>query len=234
MIRFDFVSAVPELLSSPLSGSILGRAQAKGLLEIGIHQLHDYSANKHRRVDDYPYGGGGGMVMQVEPIERCISSLKSQRRYDFVLFMSPDGVPFDHRIAVELTAARHILILCGHYQGVDERVRGLGLIDRELSIGDYVLTGGELPALVVCDAVVRLLPGVLGDGRSALGDAFQDDLLSAPLYTRPAVYKGHAVPEVLLKGDQKAIDAWREAESLARTRVRRPYLLEEDRIDKKR
>ena len=225
MIRFDFVSCVPDLLGSSLSGSILGRAQAKGLLEVGLHQLHDYSKGKHKRVDGYPYGGGGGMVLQVEPIEHCISSLRSQRNYEAVIFMSPDGELLTQQIAMELSTARHLLVLCGHYQGIDERVRSLALIDRELSIGDYVLTGGELPALVLCDAVVRLIPGVLGDGRSALGDAFQDNLLGPPLYTRPAVYKGYSVPEVLREGNRDSIQRWRHEQSLSRSRDRRPHLL---------
>lgn len=225
MIRFDFVSCVPELLVSPLSGSILGRAQAKGLLQVGIHRLHDYSTHKHSRVDDYPYGGGGGMVLKVDPIFRCLTALRRQRAYDAIIFMSPDGERLDQRMAMELSAAQHVLILCGHYQGIDERVRKLGLIDREISIGDYVLTGGELPALVLCDAVVRLVPGVLGDGQSVLGDAFQDGLLAAPLYTRPRTYRGKKVPEVLYSGNAKAIEQWRSKQALARSRTRRPALL---------
>ena len=230
MIRFDFVSAVPELLSSPLSGSILKRAQAKGLLEIGIHHLRDYCKDKHGRVDDYPYGGGGGMVLQVAPIANCLSSLKAKRAYDAIIFMSPDGELFNQRLATELSTARNLLFLCGHYQGIDERVRTLGLIDREISIGDYVLTGGELPALVVCDAVVRLLPGVLGDGQSVLKDAFQDGLLTPPLYTRPAEYKGLNVPEILRSGNTKAIQNWQEKQTIKRTRKYRPGLLEEDTV----
>ena len=230
MIRFDFVSAVPELLSSPLSGSILGRAQAKGLLEVGIHCLRDYSESKHGRVDDYPYGGGGGMVLKVDPIANCLSALKVKRSYDATIFMSPDGELFSQRLATELSAAKNLLFLCGHYQGVDERVRRLRLIDREISIGDYVLTGGELPALVVCDAVVRLLPGVLGDGQSALKDTFQSNLLAPPLYTRPAEYKGASVPEVLRSGNAEAIRNWQEEQAVARTRKRRPSLLDEGTV----
>ena len=226
MIRFDFVSAVPELLSSPLSGSILGRAQAKGLLKVGIHYLRDYSEDKHSRVDDYPYGGGGGMVLKIEPISNCLSALRAERSYDSVIFMSPDGEPFSQSLAAELSSFKSLLFLCGHYQGIDERVRKLKLIDREISIGDYVLTGGELPALVVCDAVVRLLPGVLGDAQSALKDAFQSNLLAPPIYTRPSEYKGAIVPEVLRSGNTEAIRSWQEEQAVARTRRRRPWLTE--------
>ena len=222
MIRFDFISCVPELFVSVLQNSILGRAQQKGLLEVGIHRLHDYSADKHRRVDDYPYGGGSGMVLQAEPIVRCVRALQAERSYDAVLMTDPCAQPLDQRMAMRLSSLRAIIVICGHYQGIDERVQELGLVDRSFSVGSYVLTGGELPALVLCDAVTRLLPGALGDGQSALEDSFQDGLLAPPCYTRPATYEGLEVPKVLRSGNQEAVAAWREAAALARAKAAAP------------
>ena len=205
--------------------SILARAQKKELAEIHLHNLRDYSTDKWRRVDDYPYGGFAGMVMQCEPIDRCISALKAQREYDEVIFTSPDGQQFDQHVANELSLKGNIIILCGHYKGVDQRVRD-HLITREISIGDYVLTGGELAAAVMADAIVRLIPGVISDEQSALSDCFQDDLLSAPIYTRPANYKGWEVPPILLSGNEAKIKTWEMEQALERTRQLRPDLLE--------
>ncbi len=206
--------------------SILARAQKKELAEIHLHNLRDYSTDKWRRVDDYPYGGFAGMVMQCEPIDRCISALKAQREYDEVIFTSPDGQQFDQHVANELSLKGNIIILCGHYKGVDQRVRD-HLITREISIGDYVLTGGELAAAVMADAIVRLIPGVISDEQSALSDCFQDDLLSAPIYTRPANYKGWEVPPILLSGNEAKIKTWEMEQALERTRQLRPDLLEQ-------
>ena len=206
--------------------SILARAQKKELAEIHLHNLRNYSTDKWRRVDDYPYGGFAGMVMQCEPIDRCISALKAQREYDEVIFTSPDGQQFDQHVANELSLKGNIIILCGHYKGVDQRVRD-HLITREISIGDYVLTGGELAAAVMADAIVRLIPGVISDEQSALSDCFQDDLLSAPIYTRPANYKGWEVPPILLSGNEAKIKTWEMEQALERTRQLRPDLLEQ-------
>jgi len=206
--------------------SILARAQKKELAEIHLHNLRDYSTDKWRRVDDYPYGGFAGMVMQCEPIDRCISALKAQREYDEVIFTSPDGQQFDQHVANELSLKGNIIILCGHYKGVDQRVRD-HLITREISIGAYVLTGGELAAAVMADAIVRLIPGVISDEQSALSDCFQDDLLSAPIYTRPANYKGWEVPPILLSGNEAKIKTWEMEQALERTRQLRPDLLEQ-------
>ena len=205
--------------------SILKRAQKKGLVEIVVHDLRDYTMDKHRRVDDYPFGGEAGMVMQVEPVDRCISHLKSERDYDEVIFVTPDGETFDQPMANRLSLAENLIILCGHYKGIDYRIRE-HFVTREISIGDYVLTGGELPAAIIADAVVRLIPGAIGDEQSALSDSFQDGLLAPPVYTRPADYKGWKVPEVLLSGHQAKIDEWRYEMALQRTRERRPDLLE--------
>lgn len=224
-MRIDIITVIPELIEAPLNTSILGRTQSKGLLDLHIHNLRDYATNKSRRVDDYPFGGEAGMVLQIEPIERIISQLKAERSYDEVIFTSPDGETFNQQIANEMSSYANIIILCGHYKGVDYRVRE-HLITRELSIGDYVLTGGELAAAVMTDAIVRLLPGAIGDAESALSDSFQDGLLAAPIYTRPANYKGWSVPEVLLSGHAAKIEAWRMEQALERTQRLRPDLLD--------
>ena len=212
------------MLDGPLNCSILQRAQKKGLAEICVHNLRDYSVNKHRKVDDYPFGGEAGMVMTIQPVDACISYLKSCREYDEVIFTSPDGKMFNQQIANGLSLLNNIIILCGHYKGIDYRIRE-HLITLELSIGDYVLTGGELPAAVIADAVVRLIPGVIGDEQSALSDSFQDNLLAPPVYTRPAEYKGWKVPEILLSGHEAKIAEWRYEQALSRTRSLRPDLL---------
>lgn len=227
-MRIDIITVLPEMFESTLGCSILKRAQDKGLAEIVVHNLRDYSTDRHRHVDDYPFGGEAGMVMTIEPVDRCISFLKSQRDYDDVIFMSPDGETFNQRTANTLSLAKSLIILCGHYKGVDYRIRE-HLVTREISIGDYVLTGGELPAIIVADAVVRLIPGVLGDEQSALSDSFQDNLLAPPVYTRPAEYKGWRVPDVLLSGHQARIDEWKYEMSVERTRRLRPDLLDECR-----
>lgn len=223
-MRIDIITVLPEMFESPLGCSILKRAQNKGLAEFHVHNLRDYTTNKHRKVDDYPFGGEAGMVMQVEPIDRCISALKAERDYDEVIFTSPDGEMFDQPMANSMSLLNNIIILCGHYKGVDYRVRE-HLITKEISVGDYVLTGGELPALIISDALVRLIPGVLGDEQSALSDSFQDQLLSAPDYTRPAEYKGWRVPDILLSGHEAKIAQWRHEQSLERTQRLRPDLL---------
>lgn len=214
------------MIEGTLNTSILARAQAKGLVEIHLHQLRDYSTNRWRRIDDYPFGGEPGMVMGVEPIERCISALKAEREYDEIIYTSPDGEKFCQPMANELSLLGNIIILCGHYKGIDQRVRD-HLITREISIGDYVLTGGELAAAVMADAVVRLIPGAIGDAGSALNDTFQDNLLAPPIYSRPAEYKGWKVPEILLSGHEAKIAEWRMNQALERTRRLRPDLLEE-------
>jgi len=225
-MRFDIITVLPALLDSPFTHSILQRAQKKGIAEIVVHNLRDYATNKQKSVDDYPYGGGSGMVMSIEPFARCIESLKAERDYDEVIFMSPDGVTFNQTIANELSGRGNIMILCGHYKGIDQRVRDL-FVTREISIGDYVLSGGELPAAVLVDAIVRLIPGVLNDETSALSDSFQGELLDAPVYTRPADWNGHKVPDVLLSGHEAKINEWRHEQALARTQQRRPDLLED-------
>lgn len=212
------------MLDGPLNCSILKRAQDKGLAEIAVHNLRDYTTNKHRKVDDYPFGGEAGMVMQIEPVDRCISALKAQREYDEVIFTSPDGELLTQPMANSLSLAENLIILCGHYKGVDYRIRE-HLITKEISIGDYVLTGGELPAAIIADSVIRLIPGAIGDEQSALSDSFQDNLLAPPVYTRPAEYKGWRVPDILLSGHQAKIDDWRHEQSLERTRRLRPDLL---------
>ncbi|MDX1636631.1 MAG: tRNA (guanosine(37)-N1)-methyltransferase TrmD [Balneolaceae bacterium] len=222
MLRIDIISAVPQLLESPLNHSIIGNAREKGRVEIHTHDLRDYSEDKHNKVDDYPYGGGAGMVLTPQPIFSCIEKLTGEREYDEIIFTAPDGVPFTQDAANTLSIQQNLLILCGHYKGVDQRVRDT-LITREYSIGDYVLSGGELPALVMTDAIVRLLPGVLGDAESALNDSFQNDgLLEGPVYTRPAEYRGMEVPEVLRSGDHQKVKQWRHEQSLQRTRQQRP------------
>ena len=226
MMRVDIITCLPRLLESPLNDSIVKRAQSKGLVQINIHDLRDYTDTKYRQVDDYAYGGGAGMVLMIEPISRCIDKLKESNEYDEIIYMSPDGQKFDQVMANELSLLGNIIILAGHYKGVDERVRA-HYVTREISIGDFVLSGGELPAAMITDAIVRLIPGVLSDESSALTDSFQDGLLAPPVYTRPAEYKGMKVPEILLSGDQKAIDEWRFDKSIERTRDRRPDLLDE-------
>lgn len=224
-MRIDIITVLPEMLESPLGCSILKRACDKGLAEIHIHNLRDYTTNRHRKVDDYPFGGEAGMVMQVEPIDRCISALKAERDYDEVIFTSPDGEQFTQPMANAMSLLDNIIILCGHYKGIDYRVRE-HLITREISIGDYVLTGGEIPAVVITDAIVRLIPGVLGDEQSALSDSFQDNLLAPPVYSRPANYKGWEVPPILLSGHETRIAQWRYDQALERTRRLRPDLLD--------
>jgi tRNA (guanine-N(1)-)-methyltransferase len=224
-VRIDILTVVPELLESPLKHSIIGRAQQAGYLELEVHNIRDYSTNKWRRVDDYPFGGEAGMILQIEPIDRAISDLKSQRTYDEVIYTSPDGETFNQGIANELSLRENLIILCGHYKGIDHRIRE-HLITLEISVGDYVLTGGELPAAIMTDAIVRLLPGVIGDAESALSDTFQDDLLAPPIYTRPAEYKGWCVPEILLSGHAAKIEEWKMNQATERTKRLRPDLWE--------
>jgi len=224
-MRIDIITVLPELMQSPFNDSILKRAQEKGIVEVHFHNLRDYSTNKQKSIDDYQFGGGAGMVMMIEPIDLCISKLKSERNYDEVIYMTPDGKTLNQGTANELSLKENIIILCGHYKGVDQRVRDL-FITREISIGDFVLSGGELAANVLCDAVIRLIPGVLNNETSALTDSFQDDLLAPPVYTRPADYKGVKVPEVLLSGNFPKIEAWREDQAHQRTKDRRPDLFE--------
>ncbi len=223
-MRIDIITLFPDMFTEIFSQSILKRAQDKGLFEVGIHNLRDYSLNKNHNVDDYPYGGGAGMVMQIEPVDNCLNFLKSKHNYDEIIYTAPDGERLTQSLSNELAIKNNLCILCGHYKGVDERIRE-HLITREISIGDYVLSGGELAAAVIADSVVRLLPGVLNDETSALTDSFQQDLVSPPVYTRPANYKGWQVPEVLLSGHDKKIDEWRFEQALERTRKRRPELL---------
>ncbi len=223
-MRIDILTIFPEMFGGSFSHSIMKRAIDKQLAAIHLHDIRDYAIDKHRRVDDYPFGGGAGMVMMIEPIERCINTLLAERHYDELIYMSPDGQLLDQPMANSLSGSRNLLILCGHYKGVDERIRE-HLVTMEISIGNYVLSGGELPAAVLCDALIRLIPGVLGDETSALSDSFQDDLLSPPVYTRPADYKGWKVPDVLLSGHDRRIAEWRHEQALERTRKRRPGLL---------
>jgi tRNA (guanine37-N1)-methyltransferase len=222
-MRIDIITCLPQLLEGPFSDSILKRAQQKGLVEIVVHDLRRFSTNKHRTTDDYAFGGGAGMVMMIEPIDLCISSLKSERAYDDIVYMSPDGELLTQPLANQMSLKKNLIMLCGHYKGVDERVRE-HLITREISIGDYVLSGGELASAVLCDSIIRLLPGVLSDETSALTDSFQDGLLAPPVYTRPAEYKNWIVPEVLLSGHTSKIEEWRHEQALERTRKRRPKL----------
>ena len=226
-MRIDIITVLPEMLQGPLNCSILERAQKRGLAEIKVHNLRDYTTNKHRKVDDYPVGGEAGMVMQVEPVDRCISALKAERDYDEVIFTAPDGELLTQPMANRLSLLNNIIILCGHYKGIDYRIRE-HLITREISVGDYVLTGGELPAAIIADAVVRLIPGVLGDEQSALKDSFQDGLLEPPIYTRPADYNGWRVPDILLSGHEARIAEWRREQAIARTRRLRPGLLDSE------
>ena len=223
-MRIDIITVLPEMLEGFVNESILARAQKKGLAEIHLHNLRNYTTDKWRRVDDYPYGGFAGMVMKCEPIDRAISALKAERWYDEVIFTSPDGERFDQHVANDLSLKENIIILCGHYKGIDQRIRD-HLITREISIGDYVLTGGELAAAVMADAIVRVVPGVIGDEQSALSDCFQDDMLSAPIYTRPADYKGWRVPDVLLSGHEAKIKEWEMEQAMERTQRLRPDLL---------
>lgn len=223
-MRFDIISVLPDLLQSPFAHSILQRAQKKGIAEIHVHNLREYADNKHKSVDDYPYGGGSGMVMQIAPFAACIEKLQAERQYDEIIYMTPDGVTLNQEFANGLSSAENIMILCGHYKGIDQRIRDI-YVTKEMSIGDYVLSGGELPAAILVDAVIRLIPGVLSDETSALTDSFQDGLLDAPIYTRPVDWKGHKVPEILLSGHEAKIMAWRHEQQLKRTKERRPDLL---------
>lgn len=224
-MRIDIITLLPELLESPFGHSIMKRAKEKGLLEVYLHNPREYATGKHKQMDDYQYGGGAGLVMMVEPLARCLDDFMSQREYDEIIFMTPDGERFNQGIANQLSMGENLLIICGHYKGIDERIRE-HYVTREISIGDFVLSGGELAAAVVVDAIGRLLPGVLNDETSALFDSFQDNLLAPPVYTRPSDFRGWKVPDILLSGNQKAIEEWRYQQSLIRTRRRRPDLLE--------
>ncbi len=226
-MRIDILTILPELLQGPFSHSILKRAVANGYLEINIHNIRDYATNKHKQVDDYAFGGGAGMVMMIEPIERLISKLKKERKYDEIIYMTPDGEKFDQHTANQLSLHQNLILLCGHYKGVDQRIRDY-LITKEISIGDYVLTGGELAAAVVTDSIVRLIPGVISDETSALTDSFQDGLLAPPVYTRPFDYKGWKVPDILLSGNDKLIYEWKHEQSVCRTKERRPDLFQDN------
>ncbi|USD25310.1 tRNA (guanosine(37)-N1)-methyltransferase TrmD [Flagellimonas marinaquae] len=224
-MRIDIITVLPELLKSPFEASILKRAIEKGLVEVHMHNLRDYTTGNYKQVDDYQFGGGAGMVMMIEPIDKCISKLKSEREYDEIIYMTPDGQTLNQGMANQISLKKNLIILCGHYKGVDQRVRDL-FVTKEISVGDYVLSGGELGAAILCDAVIRLLPGVLNDETSALTDTFQDNLLAPPVYTRPSEYKGMEVPKILLSGNFPKIEKWREEQALQRTRERRPDLLE--------
>lgn len=227
-MRIDIISVIPELIRSNFEHSILKRAQSKGLAEIHLHNLHDYSHDpKHKRVDDYPFGGEAGMVMRIEPVDNIITHLKSERNYDEIIYTSPDGEMFDQKMANSMSMLENIIILCGHYKGIDHRIRE-HLITREVSVGNFVLTGGELAASIMADAIVRIIPGVISDEQSALSDCFQDDLLSAPVYTRPAEYKGWRVPDVLLSGHERKIAEWRMEQAMERTKLLRPDLLKNE------
>ena len=223
-MRIDIISVVPELMESPFGYSIIKRAIDKQLVEVHFHNLHDYANNAYRQVDDYQFGGGAGMVLMIEPIDKCISALKTERDYDEVIFLTPDGDTLQQKMANQLSLAKNLIILCGHFKGVDQRVRD-HFITKEISIGDYVLSGGELGAAVLCDAIIRLIPGVLSDETSALTDSFQDNLLAPPVYTRPANYKGWEVPEILTSGNTPKIEQWRENMAYEHTKVKRPDLL---------
>lgn len=225
-MRIDIITVLPELLQSPFEASILKRAIQKGLVEVHMHNLRDYGMGNYKQVDDYQFGGGAGMVLMIEPIDQCISHLKAKREYDEVIYMTPDGETLNQGIANELSLKKNLILLCGHYKGVDQRVRD-ALVTREISIGDYVLSGGELAAAVLSDSIIRLLPGVLNDETSALTDTFQDNLLAPPVYTRPADYKGMEVPKILISGNTPKIEQWREQEALKRTQSKRPDLLQE-------
>jgi len=223
-MRIDIITCLPDLFEGPLTQSIVKRAVNKGLVSLKIHNLRDYATNKHKNVDDYAFGGGAGMVLMIEPIDRCISALKKERTYDEIIYLTPDGETYNQSIANQLSLKQNFIFLCGHYKGVDQRVRD-HLITKEISIGDYVLSGGELAAMVLADSLIRLVPGVLNDETSALSDSFQDNLLAPPVYTRPAEYKGWKVPDVLTSGHEANIEAWRNEQALARTKQRRPDLL---------
>ncbi|WP_421763295.1 tRNA (guanosine(37)-N1)-methyltransferase TrmD [Ekhidna sp.] len=223
-MRIDIITCLPNLFEGPLTQSIVKRSMDKGLVELQIHNLRDYATNKHQNVDDYAFGGGAGMVLMIEPIDKCISELKGKRAYDEVIYLTPDGVTYNQGIANQLSLKQNFIFLCGHYKGVDQRVRD-HLITKEISIGDYVLSGGELAAMVLADSLIRLVPGVLNDETSALSDSFQDNLLAPPVYTRPAEYKGWKIPEVLTSGHEAKIEAWRNEQALKRTEERRPDLL---------
>ena len=226
-MRIDIITVLPPLIEGFMKESILGRAQKKGLVEIHIHNLRDYTLDKWRRVDDYPFGGSAGMVMQCEPIDRCISALTAERHYDQIIFTAPDGERFDQPMANSLSLCENLIILCGHYKGIDYRIRE-HLVTREISIGDYVLTGGELAACIIADSVIRIIPGAIGDEASALTDCFQDNLLAPPVYTRPAEFNGWKVPDVLLSGNFARIDRWKEEQAWERTKRLRPDLLKEE------
>ncbi|HBF89287.1 MAG TPA: tRNA (guanosine(37)-N1)-methyltransferase TrmD [Bacteroidales bacterium] len=225
-MRIDIITVLPELLESPLNHSIVKRAQEKGIVEIYVHNLRDYAVNKYKQVDDYPYGGEAGMVLMIEPIDKIITKLKSERTYNEIIYTSPDGEQFKQKMANTFSSFENIIILCGHYKGIDHRIREQ-LITREISIGDYVVTGGELAAAIITDSIVRLIPGAISDEQSALSDSFQDNLLSPPVYTRPAEYKGWKVPDILLSGNFKEIEKWKHNQSLERTQKLRPDLLDE-------
>jgi tRNA (guanine37-N1)-methyltransferase len=226
-MRLDIISVVPDILKSPFEASIMKRAIEKGLVEVHFHNLRDYTTNKYRQVDDYQYGGGAGMVLMAEPIDKCISKLKSERQYNDIIYLTPDGETLDQKLANKMSMVQNLILLCGHYKGIDQRVRDMHTT-REISIGDYVLSGGEVAAIVISDAIIRLIPGVLNDETSALTDSFQDNMLAPPIYTRPSEYKGLKVPDVLLSGHFKKIDEWRENEAFRLTKLKRP-----DLIDKK-
>ena len=223
-MRIDILSVVPELLKSPFEASILKRAQDAECVEIHLHNIRDYSVNKYKQVDDYPYGGGAGMVLMIEPIAKCIEALRAERNYDAIVYMTPDGQQLNQKIANRCSLFKNLIILCGHYKGVDQRVRDLFVTD-EISVGDYVLSGGELAAAVFCDTIIRLIPGVLGNETSALTDSFQDNLLAPPIYTRPADYKGNKVPDILTSGNTPKVEEWREKQAEERTKKLRPDLL---------
>jgi len=224
-VRLDIITCLPELFDGPLNQSIVKRSQQKGLVEINIHNLRDYSTSKQKSIDDYAFGGGAGMVLMIEPIEACIKQIKSKHHYEEVIFLTPDGETFNQKMANRLSLTKNIILLCGHYKGIDQRVRD-HLVTREVSIGDYVLSGGELAAMVLADTLIRLIPGVLNDESSALTDSFQDGLLAPPVYTRPANYKGWQVPDVLTSGHEANVEKWRHEQSVERTKQRRPDLLE--------
>ncbi len=223
-MRIDILTVVPQMFAGVIDTSILKRAQEKGLAEIVVHNLRDYTTNKHRKVDDYPFGGEAGMVIQIEPVDNAISALKAERNYDEIIYTSPDGEVFNQQIANQMSSCENIIILCGHYKGIDHRIRE-NFITREISVGDFVLTGGELPAAIMADAIIRLLPGAIGDEQSALSDSFQDNLLAPPVYTRPAEYKGWKVPDILLSGHEAKIDDWKHQQAVERTERLRPDLL---------
>ncbi len=227
MIRIDILTVVPELLESPLNYSIVKRAKEKGLASINVHDIREYGKGRYRQVDDYPFGGDAGMVIMIEPVFRIISKLKEERTYDEIIYMSPDGEQYNQKIANSLSCKTNLIILCGHYKGIDHRIRE-HLITKEISVGDYVLSGGEIPAAILCDSIIRLIPGAISDETSALSDSFQDNLLAPPVYTRPADFNGWRVPDVLLSGNPKLIKEWQESESLKRTKELRPGLLDED------